>query len=41
MQHLLALQLASQGVWQTEICKCTHIAAATVSKMLKGIDDAG
>jgi len=36
LQHMLALQLASQGVRQTEIGKHIHVATAKVGKMLKG-----
>lgn len=39
LQHLLALQLASRGVRQTEIGKHIHVATATVGKMLKGGKD--
>ena len=39
LQHLLALQLASRGVKQTEIGKHLHVATAKVGKMLKGVKD--
>lgn len=41
LQHMLALQLASRGVRQTEIGKHIHVATATVGKMLKGVRDDG
>lgn len=37
LQHILALQLASRGVRQTEIGKHIRVATATVGKMLKGV----
>jgi hypothetical protein len=39
LQHMLVLQLAGQGVRQTEIGKHIHLATATVGKMLKGVKD--
>jgi len=41
LQHMLALQLASQGVRRTEIGKHIHVATATVGKMLKGVKKGG
>jgi predicted transcriptional regulator len=41
LQHMLALQLASRGVRQTQIGKHIHVATATVGKMLKGVRDDG
>lgn len=41
LQHMLALQLVSRGVKQTEIGKHIHVATATVGKMLKGVRDDG
>lgn len=41
LQHILALQLATRGVRQTEIGKHLHVATAAVGKMLKGVRDDG
>jgi predicted transcriptional regulator len=37
LQHLLALELAREGVTQQVIAKHIHVAKATVVNMLKGV----
>jgi predicted transcriptional regulator len=37
LQHLLALELAREGVPQQAIAKHIHVAKAKVVKMLKGV----
>ena len=41
LQHLLALELAREGVSQQAIAKHVHVATATVVKMLKGVKKHG
>lgn len=36
LQHLLALELAREGLPQQAIAKHLHVATASVNKMLKG-----
>lgn len=37
LRHLLALELAREGVPKQAIAKHLHVATATVVKMLKGV----
>ena len=41
LQHLLALELAREGVSQQAIAKHLHVATARVSAMLKGVKARG
>jgi len=38
LQHILAIELAREGVNKAEIGKHLHVAKSTVVKMLKGIN---
>ena len=41
LQHLLALELAREGVTQQAIAKHIHVAKATVVNMLNGVKKHG
>lgn len=41
LQHLLALELAREGVSQQTIAKHLHVATARVNAMLKGVKPRG